>query len=336
MAIGVCISGPRGGGGATPSPTVTIVASNSTPNYTDTITLSETTSGAATVNWTITDGVDIYEATGNPINLDTTQFGYGTLTIEAITIDTLVGRGTSSVTVSNTPEDIYDAFDAVASVSNADIKSAWVECIRDINRDSSWSDILAIAPIIGGASAAHSVDMKNPANLITWFGSPTHNSKGVLLNGTTQYGTSWFNAQAQGLNKNSAGMGYVNGYGGSGNILMGEGGLGTDFYMRQFGGSVIGVNSASAIDASNDSGFSMCVRETSTYVYKLSNLSLDASSAVSNSQTTWVNVPIYLGRTSTGYGAITLCQFACIVNGISVAESKGIIKAVNKCNARIR
>lgn len=328
---------PIGGGGATPPPTVTIVASNSTPNYTDTITLSETTSGAPTVNWTITDGVDIYEATGNPINLDTTQFGYGTLTIEAITIDTLVGRGTSIVTVSNTPEDIYDAFDAVASVGDATIKAAWVCAIRDWNVAGVWSKMPSIAIMVGGTAASHAVDLKDPTQVITWYGSPTHNAKGAFMNGTSQYGISWYNPQAEGADKNSFGLVYCNVYGNtSTTVIMGEGGGSVDAYLRQVGNSLIGSNTTLVSDASSDAGYSAIIRESSTYAFKLSDLSLDGSSSVTNTQTTWVNVGIYLSRTSAGFGGITLLQFAAITQGMSVAQAQAMIMAAKCANAKFR
>jgi len=328
---------PIGGGGATPPPTVTIVPSNATPNYTDTITLTETTSGAATVNWTITDGVDIYEATGNPINLDTTQFGYDVLSIVAVTVDTLIGRGTSSVTVSNTPEDLYDAFDAIASVGDATIKAAWVCAIRDWNVAGVWSKMPSIAIMVGGTAASHAVDLKDPTQVITWYGSPTHNAKGALMNGSSQYGISWYNAQAQGADKNSFGLVYGNTYGDTNNsIVMGEGGGGVDAYLRQTGNSLIGLNTTVIADASNDAGYNAIIRESSTYAFKLSNLSLEGSSSVTNTQTTWVNVGIYFSRTSAGFGGITLMQFAAITEGMSVAQAQAMIIAAKCANAKFR
>lgn len=326
-----------GGGGATPSPTVTIVASDSLPNYTDTITLSETTSGAPTVNWTITDGVDTYEATGNPINLDTTQFGYGTLTIEAITIDTLVGRGTSTVTVSNTPEDIYDAFDAAASISDAAIKEAWVCAIKEWNIAGVWSKFYALGIMVGGTAAKHAVDLKTPAQTITWYGSPTHNAKGVFMNGSSQYGVSWYDPQTQGADKNSFGLVYCNKYGGTATqVVMGEGATGTDCYMRQVGNSVLGSNTTAINDTSNDSGYSAMIRESSTYVFKLSDISLEGSSTVTNTQTTWAGTGVYLSRSSSGFGGITMCQFAAITSGMSVAEATKMVQIAKSANAKFR
>jgi hypothetical protein len=334
--IGI-IGGRFSSGGSSTPPTVTIVPSNATPDYTDTITLSETTSGAPTVNWTITDGVDIYEATGNPINLDTTIFGYDALTIVAVTVDTLIGRGTSSVTVSNTPEDIYDAFDAVASVGDATIKAAWVCAIKDWNVAGVWSKMHSIAIMVGGTAASHAVDLKDPTQLITWYGSPTHNAKGALMNGSSQYGISWYNAQAQGADKNSFGLVYGNVYGDTNNsIVMGEGGGGVDAYLRQTGNSLIGLNTTVIADASNDAGYNAIIRNSNTYAFKLSNLSLDGSSSVTNTQTTWANVGIYFSRTSAGFGGITLMQFAAITEGMSVAQAQAMIMAANCANAKFR
>jgi hypothetical protein len=321
----------------TPAPTVTIVASDSTPDYTDTITLTETTSGAPTINWTITDGVDIYEATGNPINLDTTQFGYGTLTIEAITIDTLVGRGTSTVTVSNTPEDIYDAFDAIASISDAVIKDAWVCAIKEWNMAGVWAKFHALGIMVGGTSSSHAVDLKTPSETITWYGSPTHNGKGVFMNGTSQYGISWYNPQTEAADKNSFGLVYCNIYGVVTNpVLMGEAQGANNAYLRQVQVSVIGDGSTAINDTSNDAGYSTIIRESSTYAFKLSDLSLEGDSTVANTQTTWAGAGIYIGRASSGSGGITLCQFAAITSGMSVSEAKMMVQIAKCANAKFR
>ena len=100
--------------------------------------------------------------------------------------------------------------------------------------------------------------------------------------------------------------------------------------------SIIGQNSTGINDVSNDAGYNAIIRNSNTYAFKLSNLSLEGSSSVTNTQTTWVNVGIYFSRTSAGFGGITLMQFAAITEGMSVAQAQAMIMAANCANAKFR
>lgn len=53
---------------------------------------------------------------------------------------------------------------------------------------SLWSRLTNIKPMVGGTSSAHSYNLQNIATFQeTFVNSPTHNSLGVVFNGTTQY-----------------------------------------------------------------------------------------------------------------------------------------------------
>ena len=60
------------------------------------------------------------------------------------------------------------------------------------------------------------------------------------------------------------------------------------------------------------------------------------SSTVTNAQTTWTGAGIYLSRSASGYGGITLCQFAAITSGMSVVEAKKMVQIAKCANAKFR
>lgn len=64
-------------------------------------------------------------------------------------------------------------------------KSAYARLVAALKTANAWTDLIEGAPQLGGTAAAHAILMKGGAAL--FVGSPTQNSTGTLLNGTTQY-----------------------------------------------------------------------------------------------------------------------------------------------------
>ena len=88
-----------------------------------------------------------------------------------------------------------DALTAFAAVESAGgsltgvQKAAVNTAVLALKAASLWTPLVAWYPIVGGSAAAHSINFKNPGTYnITWVNSPTHDSGGVLSNGTTSYG----------------------------------------------------------------------------------------------------------------------------------------------------
>ena len=347
---GIGLMGGRFGGTATaPSITIGIFsdAGHTTPitetDYTDNVYLLASAPFTATnFTWYIDDGVEEYSLTGESVTFNTTDV-QNDVTITCVANDgtTFASGQSSTLTINNNPTDIYDEFDAVALVSNPDIKLAWVECIRDINRDSNWNKLECVFPIIGGTSTSHAVDLlypNDPTKVVTWVGSPTHNAKGAYMNGSSIYGQTWYRGGTEGLNKNSCGLAYVNGAANISNaIVMGARSNGNDFYMRRVGVSRIGGNNSGVVmSAALDTGFSLVSRISANIIFGYVNSEMFVGGTSTNTYTSWVNNYVCLSRSANGSGGASLCQFAAVHAGLDEGEALGLIQAVNKCNGKIR
>lgn len=67
--------------------------------------------------------------------------------------------------------------------------------VKDLKDSSLWSSLSVIYPMIGGTSSTTAFNLKDPTVYkITWGGTLTYASTGVLPNGTTGYGNTGYNA----------------------------------------------------------------------------------------------------------------------------------------------
>ena len=87
-------------------------------------------------------------------------------------------------------------FIRATGITDPNIQYAVNELIKDLKQYGLWIFISALYPFVGGTSAAHSVNLKQPGifGTITWVGGVTHDANGVTFNGTTGYGNCNFAA----------------------------------------------------------------------------------------------------------------------------------------------
>lgn len=88
-----------------------------------------------------------------------------------------------------------DALTAFAAVEATGVtlstaqKTAANTFIVGLKADNLWATFYALYLFIGGTSAAHAVNWKQPGTYnATWVNSPTHDANGVTGNGSTSYG----------------------------------------------------------------------------------------------------------------------------------------------------
>lgn len=82
-----------------------------------------------------------------------------------------------------------DAFIKAAGITNSTQQTAIKTLVNDLNGYGLWSKMKAIYPMVGGNATAHSYNLKDTTKFqITWNGGLTHDSNGVLGNGTNGYG----------------------------------------------------------------------------------------------------------------------------------------------------
>ena len=91
---------------------------------------------------------------------------------------------------------IYPSFDSdaqsfmtSASITDSTQQAAVNYLVTDLKSNNLWSKMKAVYPMVGGNATSHSYNLKNPSQFqITWNGGLTHDSNGVLGNGTNGYG----------------------------------------------------------------------------------------------------------------------------------------------------
>lgn len=136
-------------------------------------------------------------------------------TILTANIKTLTGVAKASVKTKNGGT-LLDAdassFITTAGITDESIKTALYTLYGSLKSNSLYSKIYEFLPIVGGTSGSHAVFGKNPARtLVTWTGSPTHNSSGVTGNGSSQYGRLNWNPVTEGASLTSFGFGIYKG-----------------------------------------------------------------------------------------------------------------------------
>lgn len=62
------------------------------------------------------------------------------------------------------------------------------ELVINLKQENLWSDMRAIYPFVGRTATSNGLNLKNPAEQISWSGGLTHNKFGVTGNGSTGTG----------------------------------------------------------------------------------------------------------------------------------------------------
>lgn len=86
------------------------------------------------------------------------------------------------------------AFITAASITDPTQQEAVNQLVLDLKVGTLWGKGDVILPILGGSATAHRVDLKTATDKVAWNGGITHNSTGVLFNGSTGYGNVAWNA----------------------------------------------------------------------------------------------------------------------------------------------
>jgi len=80
------------------------------------------------------------------------------------------------------------AFFTAAGITDTGQKDAIDALVVGLKADGLWSKCTAIYPFVGGSSSSHAVNLKSPGTYdLTYTGTLTHSSTGMLPDGTTGY-----------------------------------------------------------------------------------------------------------------------------------------------------
>lgn len=104
------------------------------------------------------------------------------------------------------------AFLTASGITNGTITSAINQFVIDLKGYSIWTKLFACYPLVGGTSATHKWNLKDPRDLdaayrLVFNGGWTHSSTGALPNGTNGWANTYLVSQGTlGLNSTSFGV----------------------------------------------------------------------------------------------------------------------------------
>lgn len=89
-------------------------------------------------------------------------------------------------------------FISASGITDLTQKTAVNQLTIDLKSYGIWNKCKAIYPIVGGTATTHKWNLKDPQDTdaafrLTFFGSMTHNSNGIIGNGTNAYADTLFN-----------------------------------------------------------------------------------------------------------------------------------------------
>lgn len=92
------------------------------------------------------------------------------------------------------------AFLTAAGITDQTISDAINQLVLDMKSAGIWSKCTAIYPFVGGTATTHKYNLKDPRDLdaafrIAFIGGMSHSSNGITGNGTSNWATTYMNAQ---------------------------------------------------------------------------------------------------------------------------------------------
>jgi hypothetical protein len=100
------------------------------------------------------------------------------------------------------------AFFTAAGITSTTEKDAWNTFVNSAKTNGYWSKFFALYPFLGSTSSACSYNAKNTATFqITWTGSLTFTSMGLVGHTSNSYGNTGFNINSSGWTNSSASFG---------------------------------------------------------------------------------------------------------------------------------
>lgn len=225
-----------------------------------------------------------------------------------------------------------------ALITDATITSAIQQLVIDLKAYNLWTKFKAIYPMVGGTSATHRWNLRDPRALdaayyLEFFGGWTHSSSGALPNGTTGYADTKLNLVTAGAFNNlhlsyysRTNSAVTSGY----RVEMGRGnsagGSYANLYLRLDSGNTFGGDMGSRAVSSTNSdskcfGLISSTSSTSLKLYKNGSLITTNTASQTNSP---ASLNIFLGAnggsaTADGFSD-RQCAFASIGDGLTDTE----------------
>lgn len=188
------------------------------------------------------------------------------------------------------------AFIDAAGITNATQQDAINGLVVDLKGAGIWTKIDAIYPFVGGTATTHKYNLKDPQDTdgafrIDFVNGATHDSDGVLFNGSTQYGDTHINASTDiGQNSNHMFVSY--------HTTSADGGL--DIGVQSAGASPVcwHLNSRNATNVFNTRNMSSVLNSDSPFTATSGVFGM--SRTISTEYNKYFNKTRYLKTVSTG------------------------------------
>lgn len=260
----------------------------------------------------------------------------------------------NDITLTTFSEDIAIDTDAqnfitTASISSTIQQNAINVLVTNLKNNNLWTKFKAFYPAVGGNATAHSYNLINTANYqLTFFGGFTHNSLGILGNGTTAYAYTNLPANTFSLNNMTAGWYNENDIANSvvGRYAIGSAHTSMQFrYFDAFNGLIQyyqGGGNNTFTNSTTQKGLYVLARQNSTQALAYKNGTLQNTATQSGITTSLSNRIIVLFATDNGSGTSTApnanfygawhgnCIF--FADGMSSAEVDKLSSIINTFN----
>ena len=202
------------------------------------------------------------------------------------------------------------AFITAAGITDPTQKSAINTLVVDLKGYSLWTKFKAIYPIVGGTASSHAVNLKTPGTYnMTFASGMTHNSNGMLTNGTS-YANTLFNMSTQITSVNNWAAGFYSNLWSAGYVDMGADTGINNFYITTksslFGANTgrFQFNDAAQYTDTTGTGFYLATRNSSTNGKGYKNGTEVANLNNSNAGS-FANLNVYLGALNRNNSALT-------------------------------
>jgi hypothetical protein len=118
------------------------------------------------------------------------------MSVRTLRYNTIEQHFTKGVTASTDRDAL--AFLEAAQIYNTNQQRAIVNLVRSLKRVGLWSKMKAIYPFVGGTATSHKWNLKDPRDVnaayrLSFTGGFTHNSEGIIGNGTNAVADSFIN-----------------------------------------------------------------------------------------------------------------------------------------------
>jgi hypothetical protein len=264
-------------------------------------------------------------------------------------------RNTVVTQVVNAVDADATAFIAAAGITDLTQAAAISTLVNDLKTYGLWTKMKALYPMVGGTATSHKFNLKDPRDLdaayrLTFFGGLTHDSNGVLGNGTNAYAYTNLRDTDFSLNNMTAGWYNMNNVA---NTVQARYAIGSSYtriqfrYFDSFDGQIqrIGGSVNTFANSATQKGMYVLSRQNSTQALAYKNGTLQNTAAQTGVTTSLTGRIIILFATDNGQGTATAPSVTgygpwhgnCIyfADGMNSTEVSNIYTSIQKFNTTL-